>query len=348
VKPNLVKNGMTADISLLSIYGTLESHRISILVINPDGSPIYPKKDIRDFGILRFPTDFIDHLSSLNGNYTVLLLGTNMNNKSLTSVQFKVLPNPLITSFINFVFGKGLAFTIGGFVLIVPIIYQYLSQQSNDRGRRLESKATWMVDNMKNYIDLYSNGKTICSRFENESSFQFIHNEVDPSEVLFDLIYFYKEILTFKDKTGYYYFDDLESEYFLAKLEDALFDQYNKILGSYRDLKQFFKCESPAELINHKESGTYLNKLKNWISDQHQANDFYLNHLVYYWVLFVNLNKASLVTYTSSSNIKKRINGQIKPYKKQLKDHILKLNGCFSYSKSNYYDLFDWRGRVKL
>src|SRR5947209_17108402 len=72
VKPNLVENGMNANISLLSTYGRLENHNISILVINPDGTPVHPQKekDIRKRGNLQFPTDFRDHLGSLNGNYT--------------------------------------------------------------------------------------------------------------------------------------------------------------------------------------------------------------------------------------------------------------------------------------
>src|SRR5438093_9220917 len=132
-----------------------------------------------------------------------------------------------------------------------------MTQESNDRARRLENKASWMVGNMKNYIDLYSDCKTICSRFEDKSNFQFVYTEVDPYEVLYDIICFYKDILTFKDKTGYYYFDDLVSENFLSKLEDEIFNQYDVIIGSYRELQRFFECRSLTELRNHNDSRAY-------------------------------------------------------------------------------------------
>ena len=208
-----------------------------------------------------------------------------------------------------------------------------------------------MVDNMKNYFELYSNSKTICSRFEDKNNNQFVYSEVDPYEVLFDIICFYQAVLRFKDKTGYYYFDDHTSENFLAKLEDAIFDQFDNIVGSYKNLAQFFECKSSTELRNHKDSWIYYNIVKNWISDQYQAKDFYLNHLVYYWVLFVKLNIVSLITYTSASKLKKRINREIKPYRDQLKEHILKLNSSERFYKKNvsdYYVLFDWRERMKF
>ena len=114
-------------------------------------------------------------------------------------------------------------------------------------------------------------------------------------------------------------------------------------------LVQFFKIKSLPELVADPKSKTYSDNIQKWILDKDQVNYFYLNHLTYYWVLFVSVNKASFVTYTSDSKMKKGIDGGIRPHKKPLRSHIEALNHSFyEEQKDLYYNLFDRRMKIKF
>ncbi|MFZ0326121.1 MAG: hypothetical protein WBP64_01745 [Nitrososphaeraceae archaeon] len=231
VKPTLVGKGGIAEISLstLSDRGVLEG--ISILVIGPNGNPSHLNETITKLIPFQFPTNFTDGSTLLTGNYSVLAI-SKITNKVLVSLSFSVLTNPWVSSFTNFIFGKGLVFTIGIIASIVPIIYQLASEETNERNTRLQNKAKWMIDNLQSFIDLWTDSKSIYSKFEDQKTKQFVYRKVDPNEILYDIIYFYKDFLVFKKKTGFYYFDDLLAEYFLAYLEDIIFDQFDKIMFS--------------------------------------------------------------------------------------------------------------------
>ena len=53
--------------------------------------------------------------------------------------------NPWVSSFTNFIFGKGLVFTIGIIASIVPIIYQLASEETNER----------LITRLQNYTLFY-------------------------------------------------------------------------------------------------------------------------------------------------------------------------------------------------
>ena len=351
MKPTSVVKGGIANISL-STLSRRALEGVSILVIGPNGNPSRSNEEITKLTPLQFPTNFNGGSTMLSGNYSVVVL-SNATNDVLVSMSFSVLINPWISSFTNFIFGKGLVFTIGIIASIVPIIYQLASEETNERNTRLQNKAKWMIDNQQSYINLWSASNSIYLKFQDGKTKQFVYRKVDPNEILYDIIYFYKEFLAFKKKTGFYYFDDLLAEYFLASLEDTIFDQFDKIIGNgkprtYTELVQFFKLKSLSELAVNTNSKIYSDNIQKWISDKDQVNDFYLNHLTYYLVLFVSVNKASFVTYTSSSKMKKGIDGGIEPYKQPLKSHIEKLNHSFYEEKDLYYNLLDRWMKVKF
>jgi hypothetical protein len=87
------------------------------------------------------------------------------------------------------------------------------------------------------------------------------------------------DFLTFKKKTGFYYFDELLAENFLASLEDKIFDQFNTIIsngksGSYKELIQFFRLKNATELAADTKSKIYYDNIRKWISDQNEVKDF--------------------------------------------------------------------------
>jgi hypothetical protein len=163
---------------------------------------------------LEFPSDFGDASTDLQGNYTVILVSKNPNHV-LTSVPFYVVTNPALSSFSNFLFNKGVAVTFGIVGVVITIIYQILSQLNQDRGRHIENKANWMIQNMDYHFYLHRDSVKICRQFngpfQGENDDQRLERQVqdfDAESILFHTIRFCKDYSDFEKNPGTFYFDD--------------------------------------------------------------------------------------------------------------------------------------------
>jgi hypothetical protein len=117
----------------------------------------------------------------------------------LASVNFNVLRNPQLASFSDFIFGKGLGYTIGIIIPIIPVIYQFASHQKEDHLRRLEDQADWVKKYYKYVIDLSSSSLNLHSIFEGANNrFEYKGADYyDPYEILYYIIQYTKSLREF-------------------------------------------------------------------------------------------------------------------------------------------------------
>jgi hypothetical protein len=281
VKPALLGSRGSAEISVSSLGGRLDSKNITILVTNPEGKKFYSKVNANSFSMLKFPNDFVGSSSSLVGNYTVLLV-SKISSKILNALELRIVSSPLVSSFSDFVFGPGLAITIGLVASIITIIYQLGSQQNQDRARRLEDKAKWMLENTRYYMYLISDSGAIYSAFpRHEGQLEPSYNNLDSDDLLSHIIDFYKHYVMFRENTGFYYFDDFRSEGFIEQLDTVIFSMFDEMTDDYSQLKQFFDSKTKADLTSNPDFKLRSDRIHTWLLDAGNARQCFLNLLVY-------------------------------------------------------------------
>jgi predicted KAP-like P-loop ATPase len=151
----------------------------------------------------------------------------------------------------------------------------------------------------------------------------------------------------FKKNCGFYYFDDYLTEDFLARVEDKIFVFMDEMTNDYSQLKQFFGLKTQVEFMDDKNYKIYLNRLKLWLTDDKKAQEYYLTHFTYKWVLLVSINRALMITYSSTSKMAKSLELVIGSDKDTLNSYIDSLNREFyGKNKDLYYSLFSRKKRL--
>lgn len=205
----------------------------------------------------------------------------------------------------------GFPITIGLIIAAITTVYQALSTRNADRNRQFQDKAKWIIDNSKCYLDLSRWSKEICSCFEGEGDeVRPKFNKYKENHLLYCISGFYNSYKTFKDKPGFYYFDDVYSEDFLNRIE------YDKIITLYKEinnlvrLKQFLESEE-KDLECDAKFEYYVGKMKSCLTEraankpESKAKVLYYSHLVYGSVLDACVNDGAIVTYSSPAKVEK-------------------------------------------
>jgi len=344
IKPGLVTKDANTAISFSSFEISHGNEKYSLAVVNPEGHA-FVNNNLIPSNSLKFPDDFIGASTQLTGNYSASVL--NRNNVLLISSHFQVLVNPSLSLFTNFVFGSGLAITIGLIGTMVTMAYQVVSQHNQDRGRRLDERAKWMLDNSKTYFTLYGDSLGVCSAFIPIGSKKPNYTKFNTRDILFSIIRFYHDYGEFTKTCGFYYFDDYHTEDFLTKVDAKIFDLMDEMTGEYSELKVFFDIKTQSEFQVHPKYKMYQRRVKLWLSDRKNAEKLYLTHLVYNTILLVSINKALQITYGSTSKIKQGVEADVQTDKKYLDSHISRLNYEFYGANKNlHYSLYDSRGNL--
>jgi len=337
-RPGQIQQGGSTEIGFSSYRGTLDQSAIA-KVINPGGKLFEGNKSILNSSLV-YPEDFNGGNSNLPGNYTVAIVSRS-DDSILISGSFGASVIPFLSSFGSFIFGNGIGLTIGVIGTIVTIAYQVVSQHNQDRSRRLDDRAKWMLENTKYYIALYGDSSSVCSAFVPKGETQPDYGKFDAKDVLFYTMKFYSDYLEFKKNCGYYYFDDYQTESFIAQLDDKLFRLFDEMTGDYSQLKQFFELKNQTEFMNHEHFAEYKDRVSLWLFDQEKARTYYLSHLVYKSVLLMSINKGLMVTYSSTSKIIKSVELSMEHDKDDIVSYINLLNKEFYGNNDElYYSLF--------
>jgi len=343
--PGQISQHGSTNISLSSFFDDFNKTSISLKIINPDGD-VFKNESNTSLSWI-YPDDFKSANSDKLGNYTVAVISKD--NTLLISGSFLVLANAFLSSFSNFVFGTGLGITIGVIGTIVTLGYQIVSQHNQDRARRLDDKAKWMIDNTKYYMALYANSTSICYSFKPQRKPNPNYESMNVRNILYYTVQFYSDFEEFKKNCGFYYFDDYETEDFLAQLEDKIFTLMDEMTNDYHQLRQFFALKSHIEFMDHKNYKLYLDRIKLWLSDPRNAEAYYHTHLTYRWILLISVNKALTVTYSSTSKIAKSLELGISSDKDTLISYIQSLNQEFyPADRAFYYSLFTNNGKLRM
>lgn len=89
--------------------------------------------------VLEFPSDFVNASTDLQGNYTVILVSKNTDHV-LTSIPFYVVTNPVLSSFSNFLFSKGVAITFGIVGLLSQLYIKFFHKSTKTADVELKTK----------------------------------------------------------------------------------------------------------------------------------------------------------------------------------------------------------------
>ena len=342
VKPNMIteKDSVTITISELNSASRNQSNNVFILyIVDPVGNVYnYSAKS------LSFPgTD--NKIKLEKGQYSVLLASNkNIQNMSTSAVHFDVVLNPFITSFSNFAFTSGLPVTIGLIVSVLTTLYEFASTKRNEGNLKLYEHSKWTLEKSKYYMDLVANSKRVRYLFEISEdetqkaglkrwqvSFRNTKNsEYDKTKLLYSIMRFYASILNFRKVVNVYYFDDVLSEDFLSKLEEKILSLYDYLIdGDMSDLKKFLSLEM-HQLLKNKEFSDYSNRAykkiqENKIEGKEEFNLqklLFYYHFTYYKVLFVSVNDAFIVTYSSPSLLHKFVSHYVSS-DENLLDYVL-------------------------
>jgi hypothetical protein len=332
VKPILLDKTMQAQIFVSSIQ-SLERDQTKyiarLVVVDPQGNS-YSKEITSHFSKFIFPEEFgISSSNVSNGNYTVILL-SGPGNATQTSLRFYVVPNAFLYYVGNFVFGKGGAITIGIIAVIVTFLFQVLSQHNQDRTRRTEDKAKWMIENSRYYLKLSRASKQICNDFsrekKNPSSKDLIDNAFPTNycseNILINIIKFYRDYTEFETKTNIYYFDDMDTEIFVDYVNGNILILIEQMIcDDCNSLNQFFDLTRNDLKSNHNFC-QYLKNADKWLGDRENQYDLYKIHFVFWWVLNISVNYATLVDYSSQYKMIVGYRSWIMPYKAYLLEII--------------------------
>jgi hypothetical protein len=389
VKPITITPTQSTNISYSS------PDNITILIIDPDGQNFRPHSSIQKMGSLQFPTNFssasnVNASSALRGNYTVIMISNASNTAKnlLASVHFSAVSNPWFSSFTDFLFGKGLALTIGGIAVFIPLIYQYASQMREDYTRRLGVKSNWIVKNSKDYWNLAGASADIYHLFMDTdvddvdrflpSKYNYTYsddNNDSPYILLYYIIKYYNVHEEFDEHDVTYYFDDIRVELFLGQLESKIESEIESIVlgvpvnrldtasianNEWNEFRKHSKDLTLFEVTSavncHTE--TYAANIKQWLKRSEQSKNenhedpvkiFFLNHLVCYWIFAVNINKELLVSYSQAPREKKVLQDMIEIYRPEITNRINELNNKFYNGKTTlHYNMFDSKGKLTI
>lgn len=356
VKPNMIseKDSVTITVSKLDSPSRNQSDNTFILyVVDPVGNVFnYSAKT------LSFPGS--DTKAKLEkGKYSVLLVSNNnVQNMSMSAVHFDVVLNPLLSSFSNFAFTSGLPVTIGLIISILTTVYEYASKKHNEGNLKLYEHSKWTLEKSRYYMDLVANSKRVCGLFEITEdktqkeelnrwhvSYRHKDREYDKTRLLYSIIRFYASVLNFRKVVNVYYFDDVLSEDFLSKLEDKILSLYDYLVdGEISDLKKFLNLEM-YELLKNKGFAIYSDRAyEKLLENKTQSEEKWdlqrvlcYYHFAYYKVLFVSVNDAFIVTYSSPSLLHKFVSDYVFGEESLLKYVLKRLNHTFYGNNRRQY-----------
>lgn len=342
--PGQIAQHGSVNISISSFPEDFNNSILSAKVITPDGK-VFKNDKLSSSNSLIYPQDFKPAKSDLLGNYTVAV--TSKNDTLLISGSFRTLSSPFLSSFTNFIFGAGLGITIGVIGTLVTLVYQIVSQNNQDRSRRLNDKASWMIDNTKYYMALHADSSSICLAFKPQRKLNPSYKVVNAHNILFYTIKFYEDYQEFRKNCGFYYFDDYVTEDFLARVEDKIFNFMDEMTNDYSQLRQFFGLKTQVEFMNHENYNIYLDRLNLWLSDPKKSREYFLTHLTYKWVLLISINRALMITYTSTSKMAKSLELIVGSDRDILNSHIHSLNREFyDKEKELHFSLFPRKKKI--
>jgi hypothetical protein len=366
VKPSLLNQGGSAEISLLSIRNDMiDINNITLFVLSPLGEKFLPSHldtTTKNLIKMEFPTDFNNASSNLKGNYTIIL-ASKIDNQQLANLHFLTTTNAVLSSFTNFVFNKGLAITFGIVGIIITIIYQIFSQRNQDVARRNENKANWMIENIKFHYFMNRDADEICKKFtgpltgDEETAEEKLLNkllEFDQVKIVLHTVLFYRKFMEFEKNAGTFYFDNIKSEQFMINLKNKIFKLLTQMIGSsLSSLKQFFPQEDPdsvSDLEKYIEDNNlrdnfeeYAQSASQWLSTINNAKTLFLSLHLFSQTLFVNVNKVILINYSKPSVIRMYVSEQMEREfnKPLLQPFIEELNREFYGNRAHlYYELF--------
>lgn len=346
LSPGQIAPHGSVNIAISSLSNNLNNSILSAKVISPNGQ-VFKNDTVPSSNSLIYPQNFQPAKSDILGNYTVVI--TLKNETLLISGSFRTLSSPFLSSFTNFIFGAGLGITIGVIGTIVTLVYQIVSQNNQDRSRRLDDKAKWMIDNTKYYMALLADSSSICSAFKPQRKLNPTYKAVNVHNILFYTIKFYEDYQEFRKNCGFYYFDDYVTEDFLAKVEDKIFNFMDEMTNDYSQLRQFFGLKTQLEFMNQKNYKMYLDRLTLWLHDAKKSREYFLTHFTYRWVLLISINRALMITYSSTSKIAKSLELIVGTDKDILDAHIHTLNQEFyGKEKELYYLLFPPKKKLRI
>ena len=305
-----------------------------------------------NLAVMTFPYDFNSASSTELGNYTILVLS---DDKIVNRLSFKIIFYPPISSFNEFLFGSGLSLMIGLFASLITFAYQHASQANKDQLRRSEEKAKWINTNGKYYTNLIEDSWIISNFFRLRiiNGQEHLLISLDSDHLLCLIIKFLHDHNSFKTNLNMYYFDDFISENFLYNLDSHILKFIGKLFDDHSRLTKFFDKEY-YQLLTDISFQQESQRLLNWLIEPKNIKDvkiFYLNYLVHSWVLYVSVNRDSIVTYSSPSQIKKNIYNLMDNaiQKKSFKSHLEYLNKEFYEDNSAlYYSIFNSKGELEL
>jgi hypothetical protein len=311
-------------------------------VLSPEGTQ-FTSKSI-NFP-LKYPDDFIGATTQRKGNYTVMVTSMTDDNTFISS-RFEVVSNPFLSMISNFVFNKGIAITFGLMAAIITIIYQIFSQWNQDKSRRSEEKSRWMLGNLKYHNYLHSDSKSICENYFNfpggTFSEELRYEDISPKKILFHTIIFCGTLMKFQKYTGTYYFDDNVSEQFVLLLQNKILKMISLMIKSdYNVLTEFFDPNSDdmkKGILDSPNFLSYLEKAEGWLKKDEQRRSYYLSHYVFSLTMYLNVNKAMLITYSSASKTKRQVISTFEQFRTLYESYVLELNYEFyGQSTFNYY-----------
>ena len=127
------------------------------------------------------------------------------------------------------------------------------------------------------------------------------------------------------------------TETFIYRTEGLILQQLDDIFGDYSELKPFLAVKNLDDLRWHPNSLRYVGKLDAMLSDVEKSRRFYLNYMAFSWLLFLEVNRGLLVTYTERSEAISNLDNQLKPYMPLLKEYVAKHNPEFFNKDSKMY-----------
>jgi hypothetical protein len=115
----------------------------------------------------------------------------------------------------------------------------------------------------------------------------------------------------------------------------------DEMTNDYSQLRQFFGLKTQVDFMNHENYKLYLERLSIWLSDAKKSREYFLAHLTYKWVLLISINRALMITYSSTSKMAKSLELIVGSDRDILDSHIHALNREFyGKQKELHFSLF--------
>lgn len=329
IKPVILDIGQNLNIYLSTLPGSILKN-VSLFVLEPDAKSVilYETKNISQTVLKNVS---LSSSFTKEGNYS-LILTNNSINKSIMSTEFMVKPWYIV--FLKYIFGQGLGFLIGIVGPLITILLDRAVKRHDENTARLQNKSDWMGSNLKYYSNSASSAEKIYKYFRDLPKKYSNFNRI--KDLVKYLLEFWINYEKMAENIGYFYFEDNRQEILVSELGKHILTTIMSMFrgGDFNKLLELYKISGFINTSDDNMSG-----IGEWLMDNKQGinnfnelpkdksnkiREFYLDTLLYCWLLKTAITNAMLVTYENPKSEKHEHYSKLKMHKDELLEQIKK------------------------